>query len=38
MLQRIDEPDFEINMEGKDGSLNCEFAHLEPSGESLRIR
>ena len=25
-------------LEGQDGSLNCEFAHLEPQGESLRIR
>jgi len=25
-------------IEGQDGSLNCEFAHLEPQGESLRIR
>ena len=22
----------------EDGSVNCEFAHLEPQGESLRIR
>lgn len=28
----------ENGLEGKDGSLNCEFAHLEPQGESLRIR
>ncbi len=28
----------ENGLEGKDGSLNCEFAHLEPSGESLKIR
>jgi len=28
----------ENGYEGKDGSLNCEFAHLEPQGESLRIR
>lgn len=28
----------ENGLEGKDGSLNCEFAHLEPLGESLRIR
>lgn len=25
-------------LEGQDGSLNCEFAHLDPQGESLRIR
>lgn len=25
-------------LEGKDGSLNCEFAHLEPQSESLRIK
>ena len=25
-------------LEGQDGSINCEFAHLEPQGESLRIR
>ncbi len=28
----------ENGLEGQDGSLNCEFAHLEPQGESLRIR
>lgn len=28
----------ENGYEGQDGSLNCEFAHLEPQGESLRIR
>lgn len=28
----------ENGFEGQDGSLNCEFAHLEPQGESLRIR
>lgn len=28
----------ENGLEGKDGSLNCEFAHLEPLGESLRIK
>lgn len=28
----------EHGLEGKDGSLNCEWAHLEPQGESLRIR
>lgn len=28
----------ENGLEGKDGSLNCDFAHLEPQGESLRIR
>ncbi len=28
----------ENGLEGKDGSVNCEFAHLEPQGESLRIR
>lgn len=28
----------EKGYECKDGSLNCEFAHLEPQGESLRIR
>lgn len=28
----------ENGLEGHDGSLNCEFAHLEPQGESLRIR
>lgn len=25
-------------LEGQDGSLNCEWCHLEPQGESLRIR
>lgn len=25
-------------LEGKDGSINCEWCHLEPQGESLRIR
>lgn len=25
-------------VEGKDGSLNCDFAHLEPQHESLRIK
>ena len=24
--------------EGQDGSINCEWCHLEPQGESLRIR
>ena len=28
----------ENGYEGQDGSLNCQFAHLEPQGESLRIR
>ncbi len=28
----------ENGLEGQDGSLNCDFAHLEPQGESLRIR
>lgn len=28
----------ENGYEGQNGSLNCEFAHLEPQGESLRIR
>lgn len=28
----------ENGLEGKDGSLNCEWCHLEPQGESLRIR
>lgn len=28
----------ENGYDGQDGSLNCEFAHLEPQGESLRIR
>lgn len=28
----------EKGLEGKDGSLNCEWCHLEPQGESLRIR
>lgn len=28
----------ENGVEGQDGSINCEFAHLEPAGESLRIR
>ena len=28
----------ENGYEGQDGSLNCEFAHLEPQEESLRIR
>ena len=28
----------ENGLEGQDGSLNCEFVHLEPQGESLRIR
>lgn len=28
----------ENGIKAKDGSLNCEFAHLEPQGESLRIR
>lgn len=28
----------ENGYEGQDGSLNCEFAHLKPQGESLRIR
>lgn len=28
----------ENGYEGQDGSLNCEFAHLEPQRESLRIR
>lgn len=28
----------ENGLEGLDGSVNCEFAHLEPQGESLRIR
>lgn len=28
----------ENGLEGQDGSLNCEFAHLEPQSESLRIR
>lgn len=25
-------------LEGKDGSVNCEWCHLEPQGESLRIK
>lgn len=25
-------------LEGQDGSINCDFAHLEPQSESLRIR
>jgi len=25
-------------LEGKDGSVNCEFAHLEPQSEGLRIK
>lgn len=25
-------------LEGADGSLNCDWCHLEPQGESLRIR
>jgi len=25
-------------LKGQDGSLNCEWCHLEPQGESLRIR
>lgn len=28
----------ENGLEGQDGSLNCEWCHLEPQGESLRIR
>lgn len=28
----------ENGVEGQDGSINCEFAHLEPQKESLRIR
>ena len=28
----------EKGLEGQDGSLNCEWCHLEPQGESLRIR
>nr|DAE28662.1 MAG TPA: resistance protein [virus sp. ctmTa7] len=28
----------ENGLEGKDGSINCEWCHLEPQGESLRIR
>lgn len=28
----------ENGLEGQDGSLNCDFAHLDPQGESLRIR
>lgn len=28
----------EYGLPGQDGSLNCEFAHLEPQSESLRIR
>lgn len=28
----------EHGLEGKDGSLNCEWCHLEPQTESLRIR
>lgn len=28
----------ENGIEGQDGSLNCEWCHLEPQGESLRIR
>lgn len=28
----------ENGFEGQDGSLNCEWCHLEPQGESLRIR
>lgn len=27
----------ENGVEGQDGSINCEFAHLEPQKESLRI-
>lgn len=28
----------ENGLEGQDGSINCEWCHLEPQGESLRIR
>ena len=28
----------ENGLEGQDGSLNCEWCHLEPQSESLRIR
>lgn len=28
----------ENGLEGQDGSINCEWFHLEPQGESLRIR
>lgn len=28
----------ENGIEGQDGSINCDFAHLEPQGESLRIK
>lgn len=28
----------ENGIEGKDGSVNCEWCHLEPQGESLRIK
>ena len=28
----------ENGLEGQDGSLNCEWCHLEPQGESLKIR
>lgn len=28
----------ENGLEGKDGSINCEFAHLEPQSEGLRIK
>lgn len=28
----------ESGLAGQDGSLNCDFAHLEPQNESLRIR